>query len=111
MADFDLNNYTPVDNTGGMRNIFKSGYKNMKFSVQKTAQLKITAQMMSNLPGIAFTYYRDTSLWRGLMAYNGLSDALSDICVGLVLNIPDKASLIAYLSAQQAKSNNLNLSI
>jgi hypothetical protein len=104
MADFDLSNYAPVDNTGSMRNIFKSGFKNVKFQVQPSTTLVITAKHLCNLPGIAYTYYQDTSLWRALLAYNGVVDALSDICVGFTLRIPSKSDLMAYINSQQSTS-------
>jgi len=36
-----------------------------------------------------------------LLSYNGLSDPLSDVCVGIVLLVPTKAAVISYLSRQQ----------
>lgn len=96
-GDYNYTNYTPQDNTGYW-DIFRSGYKNIRFNVQPTQQYQLSANDVANLPGMAFRLFNDTSLWRGLMAYNGLTDALNDIQVGIVLLIPTKADLLAYLS-------------
>jgi hypothetical protein len=60
---------------------------------------------MANLPGMAYKFYGDTSLWRALMSYNGLSDPLSDIVIGITINVPTKADLQAYLSSQSSNAN------
>jgi hypothetical protein len=99
-ADFDWSNYTPLDSTGNNYDKFKSAYKNVRFNVQPTTQIQLTATDMANLPGLAFRLFNDTSLWRALLAYNGLSDPLSDIAVGMVLMVPTKAALISYFSQQ-----------
>lgn len=105
MADFDYSRYTPADNTDELRDVFKSGYKNVRFSVQPNTQFVLTATTMANLPGLAYQLYGDTSLWRTLLAYNGYDDALSDMCVGLKLSIPTKADIMAFASAQQNNDN------
>ncbi len=105
MADYDLSRYTPLDNTLEMRDILKSGYKNMRFVVTPASQIQITAATMCNLPGLAYQLYGDTSLWRALLDFNGLSDPISDVCVGMTLLVPSKASLIDYLSKPQANQN------
>jgi hypothetical protein len=97
-GDYNYTNYTPLDNSGYW-NIFRSGYKNLRFNVQPTQQYQLTVNDVANLPGMAYRFFGDTSLWRGLMSYNGLSDPLSDIQVGMVFRIPTKADLLAYLSA------------
>jgi hypothetical protein len=99
-ADYDWSNYTPVDSTGSNYDKFKSAYKNIRFNVQPTTQIQLTIQDLANLPGLAYRLYGDTSLWRALLAYNGLSDPLSDIAVGMTLKIPTKAAITAYVSKQ-----------
>lgn len=98
--DYDWSAYTPLDSTGTNYDKFKSAYKNIRFNVQQTQQIQLTATDMANLPGLAYRLFGDTSLWRALLAYNGLSDPLSDIAVGIILKVPTKAAITAYLSKQ-----------
>jgi len=96
-GDFNYSSYTPYDNTG-YYDIFKSGYKNVRFAAQPNQKMQLDNSTAYNLPGLAFNLYGDTSLWYGLLAYNGLSDPLTDIYPGLVLQIPAKSDLINYIS-------------
>lgn len=108
-GDYDLSRYTPLDNTGYW-DFFKSGYKNIRFNIVPIQQIQLTSSQAANLPGLAFQLYGDTSLWRALLAYNGLKDPISDIVVGLVLSVPSKADIIAYLSQQtNNKQNSLTI--
>lgn len=102
-GDFNYSRYTPLDNTG-YYDIFRSGYKNLRFNVQQTQQLQLDAGTAYNLPGLAYKLYGDTSLWRALLAYNGLSDPLTDIQPGVTLIIPTKADVVAYISRQTTNS-------
>lgn len=104
-GDFNWSSYTPLDSTTTNYDIFRSAYKNIRFAVEPTTKYQLTATDMANLPGLANFYYGDTSLWRGLMAYNGISDPISEVAIGITLNIPTKADLLAYLSSQA--NNNL----
>jgi hypothetical protein len=99
-GDYNWSRYTPLDNSGNYDK-FKSGYKNLRFNVQPNTQIQLKSTDVANLPGLAFRLFGDTSLWRALLAYNGLSDPISDLAVGLVLRVPTKADVIAYLSKQQ----------
>ena len=94
--------YTPLDNTYASYDVFNSAFKNIKFSVQNSTTYVVEQHDMANLPGIAYILYNDTSAWNIILRFNGLSDAVQDVYVGLVLNIPDKSSVIAYLSSQQS---------
>lgn len=107
-TDYDWSAFTPVDSTGNNYDLFRSAYKNVRFNVQKTTQLQLTSMDVANLPGLSYRLYNDTSLWRALMAYNGLSDPISDISVGIVIDVPTKADLNAYFSKQ---TNQLQASI
>jgi len=100
-GDYNYTRYTPVDNTGASYSVAKSAYKNIRFALPVSRQITIDAKYMANLPGLAYDLYGDTSLWEMILAYNGLQDALNDICVGMVLNVPLKSDVIAYLSQQQ----------
>lgn len=99
-GDFNWSRYTPLDSTGVNWDIFRSAYKNIRFSTQPTTQYQLTAVDIANLPGLAYRFYGDTSLWRGLMAYNGISDPLSQVMAGVVINVPARSDIIAYLSKQ-----------
>lgn len=104
MADYadnyDFSKVTPIDNTG-LHSVFKSGYRNIRFALSPASTMTVTEADMSNLVGIAYRFYGDRSLWYMLLAYNGLQDPVQDVYPGLVLNMPSKSSVIAYLSAQQ----------
>ena len=99
-GDFNWSNYTPLDSTAANYDLFRSAYKNIRFAMQPTTQYQLTAVDLANLPGLAYRFYGDTSLWRGIMAYNGISDPLSGVAVGMVINIPARSDIVAYLSKQ-----------
>lgn len=103
-GDFDYSSFTPADNTN-YYDIFRSGYKNVRFNIQPNQQLQLDDSTAYNLPGLAYSLYGDTSLWYSLLAYNGLNDPLSDIYPGLVLNVPTKSDLVAYISRTQSATN------
>jgi hypothetical protein len=104
-TDFNWSSYTPLDNTGANYDMFKSAYKNIRFSIQPQTQYQLTATDLANLPGLAYRFFGDVSLWRVLMAYNGISDPMSQVAVGLVINIPARADVISYLSKQSANAS------
>ncbi len=100
-TDYDYGRYTPVDNTGREYSIFKSAFKNIRFALAYSSTYTITESDLANLVGIADKMYGDVSLWRVLLAFNGLQDPIQDIYPGLVLKIPSKSDIIAYISKQQ----------
>lgn len=100
VGDFSYSKYTPLDNTGAGYNSFKSGYKNIRFNIQQQQQVQLDDSTAYNLPGLAYQLYGDTSLWYALMLYNGLSDPLTDIQPGIVLLVPAKSDILAYVSKQ-----------
>lgn len=108
-GDYDYSRYTPFDNTGYW-DIFRSGFKNLRFNVQISQQIQLDATTAANLPGLAYSLYGDSSLWRVLLAFNGLTDPLSDVAVGIILQIPTKSQVIGYLSSQ-ANNNPTTLTI
>lgn len=99
-GDFDYSKFTPLDNTGSCYDIFKSGFKNLRFNVQQSQQIQLDDSTAYNLPGLAYQLYGDTSLWYALMCYNGYSDPISDIQPGIILKIPTKSDIVAYVSSQ-----------
>lgn len=104
-TDYDYSKQTPLDNTGNDYSIFRSNYKNIRFALAPNGTYVINESDMANLPGIAFRYYGDVSMWRVLLAYNGLQDQIQEVYPGLILNIPSKTDVVKYLSAQQASQN------
>lgn len=99
--DYDWSRHTPADNTGESYNISASAMKNIRFTVSAVQTYLISAADMANLPGIAYKIYGDTSLWRIIMAYNGFSDAIQDIQVGIILQLPAKAAIMDYVTKHQ----------
>lgn len=100
-ADYTWSEYSPVDNTGRQRSIFRSAYKNVRFSLTIQRNHTVTNTDIANFPGLSYKFYGTTDLWRILLSFNGLSDPLNDLYVGQVLRVPTKDSIIAYLSRQQ----------
>jgi hypothetical protein len=103
-GDFNYSTYTPPDNTG-YYDIFRSGYKNIRFNIQPNSKVTLDDSTAYNLPGIAYAAFGDSSLWRGLLAYNGLNDPLTDVYPGLSLAIPTKSDIVAYISKQTANNS------
>jgi hypothetical protein len=104
-TDFNWSSYTPIDSTGDNYDIFASAYRNIRFAIQPQTQYQLTKTDLANLPGLAYKFFGDVSLWRMILAYNGISDPMSEVAVGLVINIPARADVIAYLTQQSANSS------
>ncbi len=100
MADFDWTRYTPITESRDDYDIFRSSYKNIRFSIRKFRVITLTEADAANLPGLAHRLYGDISLWRLLMAYNGLTDPIQDVYAGLEFKLPLKTEIIAYLDQQ-----------
>lgn len=109
-TDYNYSRYTPLDSTGLDYDVLKSAYKNLRFSLATTRKHSVTSADMANLPGIAHVYYGDVSLWRAIMTFNGLDDAIQDVYPGMQLNLFDKSALIDFISKQQ-KNTQLTLTI
>jgi len=77
-----------------------SAYRNMRYGVQVDKVVTIDATYEANLPGLAFDYYGDVEYWRAVMWFNGLTDPITDVCVGAKIGMPNKASLDAFFAAQ-----------
>lgn len=103
--DYNYSRYTPLDVTNSEYNIFKSAYKNIRFALPIAQKYTITHADQANLPGLSDELFGDTSLWRILLAFNGLADPIQDVYPGLVINVPTKASVIDYLSRQQTNTS------
>lgn len=99
-TNFDYKRYTALDNTLTQYSVFSSAYKNIRFAVPATQTMQIGEYDIGNLPGIAFRIYGDESLWRMIMAYNGMQDPIQDMWAGQILRYPSKSAVIAYLNSQ-----------
>ena len=95
---YNWSNCTPYDFSAKAYNVFLSKYKNLRYVMNEVDQYVVSSDDIANLPGISFKLYGTTDLWRILMEYNGLSDPLSDIYIGLVLRVPDKSDILTLLS-------------
>ena len=103
---FDYGRFTPVDQLVGGYIVSKSAYANLRFAVSSIGTYQIGSHDAGNLPGLAYKLYQDVSMWRILLAFNGLQDALQDVIEGLVINYPDKSEVLAYLAGNQTKTSN-----
>src|SRR5258707_737764 len=100
-TDYDFSKYTPLDSTGTNYSVFKSAYRNIRFALNTDTTYLVTEADIANLVGIAYRFYGDVSMWYMLLAFNGIQDQLQEVYPGLILNMPSKSSVIAFLSAQQ----------
>lgn len=98
MQDFSWSRYSPIDNTGKQRSIFKSAYKNARFILRPGRRITVSQQDIANLPGIAYREYGSTDLWRIILSFNGIKDPIQDIVPGTVLILPTKSSVINLMS-------------
>lgn len=99
--DYTWSKYTPIDNTGDARSLWKSAYKNLRFSVPLQEIITLTEGQSANLPGLSYEKYGTVDFWRVLLHYNGLVDPIQDVYTGMSFRIPTQAGVIAWLSAQQ----------
>ena len=91
---------TPFDYKSQTYNIFKSKYKNLRYSLSPASVYKLQADDLANLPGLSFKLFGSTDYWRILLDYNGLYDPLNDLYPGLVLNVPSRSDLLTLLSSK-----------
>lgn len=99
--DYDYTKHTPVDNTGTAYSVFKSGYKNLRFSLPVSQNYTITEPDMANLVGLAARFFGDTSFWYPILSFNGIQDPIQEVYPGTILKLPSKNDLIEALSKQQ----------
>lgn len=86
-------------------NPFKSSYKNIRFILNKASTYTVTKKDIGRIATISYNVYGTTTLWRVILEYNGIHDPLSELVPGVVLEIPDKAQAIAYLTSALSSSN------
>lgn len=99
--DYTFRQFTPIDNTGKNRSIFRSAYKNLKFVLQLQEIRPLSEADAANLPGLSFELYGVTDFWRVLLAYNGLQDPIQDVYAGMPFQFPTKSSAISWMTQQQ----------
>ena len=109
MSRFDAVNFMRLTADRKDNSVFSARFKNMRFNVPTEQTIRLTSADEHNLPGLAFKYLGDVSLWWVLLEYNGLYDAISDVRAGLVLRIPSRTALITYLETTPEKPSNLIL--
>lgn len=86
-----LNNQFDLD-------VMSSSYNNIRWAVVPDAIITIDSKYEANLPGLAYDYYGDQSVWRAILSFNGLQDPISDVIVGSVIGLPSRASLDKYMA-------------
>ena len=99
--DYTWSQFSPVDNTGRQRSIFKSSYKNLRFILDLQGLRVLSDADSSNLPGLSDELYGTPDFWRILLSYNGLVNPIQDVYAGQTLRIPTKASIVRELTQQQ----------
>lgn len=104
ISPYNVARFQPITPDGVHFNVFDASYNGMRFAVKLSQQIMVDAGTAYNLPGIAHTYLGSEHLWWTILMYNGLADPLNDITPGTVLNIPERASLIAYLNRPVGQS-------
>lgn len=95
-------NWYTTDNNA--LNIWDSILTNIK-QLPYSDIIQVDAQWQHNLPGIAQQYLGSMYKWWAILMYNGLYDPIDDVVPGVVLKIPDKASLDSLLNATQTNAN------
>lgn len=96
---------TPIDSTGKARSPYGSLFKNIRYALSYSRSITITLAEMANLPGIAYREYGSEDAFYLILAYNGLTDPLTDIYPGIQLRLFTKTSLDAYISAQKTPAS------
>ena len=89
---------TLMNNTADLDQL-NSSYVNLRFGVALATIITVDAAYQANLPGLAYDYYGDTSYWRAILAFNGLTDPINDIRIGVQLGLPDASSLQSFMAA------------
>lgn len=93
---------SPIDSVGVQRSVFSSAFRNVRYALAFSKSYVLTQSDVANLPGLAYKEYGTVSAFHVLLAYNGMSDPLTDIYPGVRMRFFTKASLDAYLSEQRS---------
>lgn len=99
--NYSYSQYTPVTSDGRAWSIWRSAYKNIRFSLRLERVVTLTESDTANLPGISFRQYGTVDYWRILLHYNGLADPIQDVYAGMSFNLPTQASIVSWLTRQQ----------
>lgn len=101
---YDIKKYSRTEREGRQLSIHKTAYKNLRFALTLEKVIVLTEMDTANLPGISYRLYGDVSYWRILFHYNGMRCPISDVRPGVKLMVPSKASITAYMSAQNTQN-------
>lgn len=99
--NYTYSRYTPVTEDRKAWSIWRSAYKNVRFSLVLERIIVLTESDTANLPGISFKHYGTVDYWRVLLHYNGLCDPIQDVYAGMSFNLPTQPSIVAWLTRQQ----------
>lgn len=98
---------TLADNSKSL-DFLNSSYVDIRYGAKTETVITIDSRYEANLPGLAFDYYGDQEMWRVILAFNGLTDPINEVIVGVSLNMPSQASIDSYFAKS---SSNLNPSL
>lgn len=94
---------TPADSSNRTKPPIVSGFRNIRYALDYAKTIVVTQADVGNLPGISYREYGTESAFHAILAYNGLTDPLTDLYPGVRLRLFTKASLDAYLSEQRKR--------
>lgn len=94
---------TATDSSNRSKPPMGSGFRNIRYALEYAKSIVVTQADIANLPGISYREYGTESAFHAILAYNGLTDPLTDLYPGVVLRLFTKASLDAYLSEQRKR--------
>ena len=96
--------YLDVGDEGTSLDLLSARYKNIRFNLEARQTFLVEQAWEHNAPGIAFQLYRDVDYWPYLLMYNGIVDPIQDLVVGLILQVPAKADIDAYLNLDDSSA-------
>jgi len=104
MSDFRRGNFIPLTADKQRLDYFNASYIDIKFALTPERQFVVSEAWEANLPGLADHLYGDINFWWILALYNGIVDPILDVKKGLVLGVPSKEDIIAFLNAKNNSS-------
>ncbi len=106
---FNLENFIPVTADGQNLDIFKAKFRDIRATVREQQRVVIDAAFEANLPGLAYKYLGNTSLWWAILMYNGLQDPLDDVKVGMTIKIPSRSDLITLMESAEVNQKAMRI--
>lgn len=101
IVEWSSTTQTYTSNTNYYYNPFRSAYKNIRYMLTTASTYTVTKSDMGRIAMISYIVYGTTTLWRVILEYNSITDPITQIYPGVILNIPDKSQAVAYLSNYQ----------